>query len=199
MGEVSGLGVSSMDLVDALGELDRRIRIHLPSSEAGVRETLAQTIRETLASPPGDVEVEASFGLKRHDVLIHSSRTAIELKFHRETPGGRNRPLTMQYGQLLADVRKLAANTFLSGRVLLLLTDRAGLIHLKNKPALPGSWGSNRAITASQVAALAQSASGPATAEGPWIDVDVRLIWQIQHKGMQLHGLAWEVKPLLRG
>lgn len=185
-----------MDLADILDRFDKKLHVHLPPNEAGIREVLAQSLREAQDGPPGDVEVEASFGRKRHDVLVHSERTAFEVKFHRDGIGGSNRPLTMQYGQLLADVRKLASNTELSRRVLLLLTDRAGLTHLKNKAVLPGAWGAERSLTTARVMSLARSASGPATTEGPWIDTSARLVWQAHYFGAQVYGLAWELQPL---
>lgn len=188
-----------MNLIDALNEFDQRVQAHLPSSEAGVREVLAQSIRRRMALSISDVEVEASFGAKRHDILIHPTGTAIEIKYHRPTPGGANRPLTVQYGQLLSDVRKLLANPGLTNRVLLLLTDRAGVTHLKNKRLLPSSWDITRVVTADRVLALAKSASVTATSDGPWIDASVRLVWQTEQPTWATRGFAWSVEQAAAG
>lgn len=186
-----------MDLIDSLNDFETRLREYLPASEAGVREILAQSLRYTLNYGVKEVEVEASFGFKRHDVLVHPAQTAIELKYHRSTASGTNRPLTMQYGQLLADVRKLAANPALESRLLVLITDRAGATHLRNKALLPATWDRSREITAANVAGLARSAGGPASAAGPWIDAEVRLIWQTSRaKVDEMYGYAWDVHPI---
>ena len=187
-----------MDLIDSLSEFESRLAAHLPSSEAGIREVLAQSIRETLELGPGDVEVEAAYGRKRYDVLVHSSKTGIEVKFHRSVASGLHRPLTMQYGQLLADVRKLLANQALASRILVLVTDRPGEIHLQNKALLPAAWDLKRDIRSAQVSNLAKSASGPATADGQWIDASTRLVWQSQRLGTaDAVGFAWRIEPVV--
>lgn len=200
--EVSGEGVAFfeggyVDLTDALITFEAKLRDHLPSSEAGVREFLAQSIRETMTLRPEEVEVEASFGAKRHDIMIHPTEIGIELKYHRRIPSGRNRPMTAQYGQLLADVRKLLSNGALASGLLVLLTDEAGRTHLINKHLLPAAWGRSDEITAAEVAGLANSASGPATAAGPWIDATTSLVWMAERIGNQgLTGFAWSVDVL---
>jgi hypothetical protein len=185
-----------MDLIDSLSEFESRLLAHVPSSEAGLREVLAQSIRETLELAPGDVEVEAAYGIRRHDVLVHQSKTGVEVKFHRAIASGMNRPLTMQYGQLLADVRKLLANHALASRILVLVTDRSGETHLRNKALLPVAWDRKREIRSAQISGLAKSASRPATADGPWIDGSTRLVWKSQRLGTDAVGFAWHIEPV---
>lgn len=183
-------------IIQALAELGIRLDEHLPSSEAGVREVLAQAIRAALDFSAGEVEVESPAGRKRIDVWIHPTSTAIEVKFHRQIPSGHNRPMTVQYGQVLADIRKLASVERALERVLVLLADGAGMTHLINKALIPARVMDPKQIRAEHVNGLAKSASGPALAEGPWIPVTMRLIWQHRLATAGVTGLAWAVTPL---
>jgi hypothetical protein len=103
--------------------------------------------------------------------------------------------MTMQFGQQLADVRKLATVEDGSERVMVLVTDNVEMIHLRYKELLPASIG-RRTIRERNVLGLAQSASGPAAADGPWIDVEVALVHrgtrigtELAHPGLDGHDL----------
>ncbi len=180
---------------EVLRLLAKQLKKHLPSSEAGVREVLAQAAREAFSLRAGAVEVEAPWGRKRLDVRVHQPAIVFELKYHRPIASGRNRPMTAQYGQLLADVRKLATVDDGSDRILVLLTDQAGITHLINKELLPPSTLGRRRITGAAVRSLARSASGPALAEGDWIDVTVSLIAHDRAVGSGISLYAWRVEP----
>lgn len=182
------------DLGPVLSLFTDRLREHLPGSEAGVREVLARCCRDGLSLQAADVEVEAPWGLKRLDVRISEPKSVIELKYHRPIPSGKSRPMTMQYGQLLADVRKLATVDDGSDRILVLLTDDAGMTHLRNKDLLPAAVVGRRVVREPHVLGLAQSAVGPATADGPWIDVEVSIVHRASRIGSEgLELLTWRI------
>lgn len=184
-----------MDLPPALDLFTHKVREHLPSTEAAVRDLLAQAIRESEGIGLPDVEVEASSGRKRIDIVVHPSAAGLEIKYHRPIPSGRNRPMTQQYGALLGDVRKLADDPELSERYVFLLTDRAGYTHIVNKNLLSTAWDREKPITASKIRGLAQTANRSATAGGPWIDVLTRMIWHSKIVGPdRLTGVAWMVR-----
>ncbi len=185
-----------MDLPASLHLLDQKVHSHLPATEAAIRDLLAQSIRETENLSLAQVEVEVSSGRKRIDIVVHPSSAGIEIKYHRQIPSGRNRPMTQQYGALLADARKLADTPSLSERYLILITDREGLNHVTNKNLLPTAWDRKKPITGTKVRGLAQTAGKTATAAGPWIDVTTQMIWQSKRVGPdRMTGLAWSIQP----
>ncbi len=185
-----------MDLAASLRLLDRKMRDHTPTSDR-LSNLLAGAIREVEELSPVEVEVEASSGSKRIDIVVHPSSTGIEIKYHRPTPSGHNRPMTQQYGALLAYARKLVADESLNERFLVLLTDREGLNHISNKNLLPTAWDRDKPITPPKIRGLATTASTNATANGPWIDIAARLIWQARSAGPdRMTGLAWSIRPL---
>ena len=165
-----------------------------PKHEAEVRDLLTDFLRETLELGRGEVCIEQRIGGKLVDVWVEPIRLAVEIKYHRPIPSGRNRPMTQQFGALLADIRKLALLPNAATRVLFLLSDGAGLTHITNKDLLPISDTGHRVITAADIAGLAASARGPAEAEGEWRRVRVVRVWHRKlHFG--LTGVAWLVEP----
>ena len=186
----------AMDLSTSLDLLDQKLRDHSPSTEASIQGLLAETIREVEDLPHNQVEIEASSGSKRLDILVRTSAAGIEIKYHRPIPSGTNRPMTQQYGALLADARKLVADQTLQERYLVLFTDRDGLTHIKNKNLLPTTWDRKKPITSPKIRGLAQTASRAATSAGEWIDLTAQMIWQARNVGPdRLTGLAWSVEP----
>jgi hypothetical protein len=122
----------------------------------------------------------------------------IEIKYHKPIPSGHNRPMTQQYGALLADARKLASDNRLSERYLVLITDRPGYTHVVNRNLLPTSYDRSKPITGAKVRGLAATASGRATGSGDWIDVEVHMIWQSKAFGPdRMSGFAWSLSPIL--
>ncbi len=161
----------------------------------GFREVLAQAIRAALNLSAADVEIEAAMGRKRIDVWLHPTKTAIEVKFQRSMPSGHSRPMTMQHGQVLADIRKLASAQQAHERIMVLIADVAGMTHLTNKALLPARVLDAKPIRAEHINGLVKSASGPALAEGPWIPVTVRRVWN-RRFASGVTGLAWTVLPI---
>ena len=185
-----------MNAVASLDLLAERARDHLPNTEAAVRDLLAQCVRDTEGLSLAEVEVEASSGQKRIDIVVHPLAAGFEIKYHRPIPSGASRPMTQQYGALLADARKLA-DADLSERHLVLVTDRAGLTHVSNKSLLPTVWDRRREVTGARVRSLAQTAVRTATAAGEWIDITTQMVWRDNKVGPdQLTGLAWRIEPI---
>lgn len=167
---------------------------HLPASEAGVRDLLSAALRTALELDRAEVVVEARVGRKLLDIWVPSLRLAIEVKYHRRIPSGWNRPMTQQFGDLLADVRKLAAYSEAQARLLVLVADEPGVTHVQNKGLLPIRDPSRRSIRAADVEGLASTARRRVAAEGPWLDVSLRRVWHDRLAG-GLQGFAWEIAP----
>jgi len=182
------------DLTHVFDNFTHRLSEHVPTSEAGVREILAASFREAMALRPADVEVESALGRKRIDIWVAPVMAAIELKYFREIPSGANRPMTADFGSLLADLRKLATVERAEDRVLVLVSNVSGMTHLANKNLLPVRLVEPKLISAEAVSVLAQSARGPAVSQGPWIPIEVRRIWHEPRVGNGLTGLAWKVR-----
>lgn len=178
-----------MDLNAALACLSGQLRNSVPRDEAELRDGLADCLR---ANGGETVTVERPHGQKLVDVWVGERTWAAEVKYHRGAAGGR--PLTQEYGQLLADVAKLQRMSEPRQRLLVLLTDQAGDVHLRNKELLPVNEPTARRITSQDVGALAAYARGPAIAESAWSSVDVQVVWDEALAG-ELHGYAWTVEP----
>jgi hypothetical protein len=73
--------------------------------EEGVRQDVALGLRSGFGLPPRSVEFDHPSGTNRIDLWISSIRLAVEVKFHRPIRSGFNRPMTQQYGALLADCK----------------------------------------------------------------------------------------------
>jgi hypothetical protein len=162
-------------------------------SEEGVRESLAAALREELELRPDEVVFECLSGAHRTDLWLRPLELALELKFHRAIQSGHTRPLTQQFGDLLADCSKLASAPA-DDRVLVLVTDAAGYTHLTNKSMLPTVTTSPaKTLTEEDVRGLAATASRVALYPGPWPRLSVQLIWR--GKGPVGTFLAWRVRP----
>ncbi len=178
----------TMDLPAALKLLETRVD-ETPRTESALQDLLADAIRE---SGEPDVQFEAPSGSKRIDLLAGTA--GIEIKYHKPIPSGTNRPMTMQYGQLLADLRKLAGDQRLTERYLVLITDREGYNHVSNKNLLPTAWDRKKPISALKINGLAATAKNAALGNGPWIDIAAQMIWSARSFGPdRMRGLAWRV------
>jgi hypothetical protein len=104
--------------------------------------------------------------------------------------------MTAQYGQLLADIRKIAGVQRARERILVLLADVAGMTHLTNKALLPTLVMDTVTIDIQQVNGLAKSAKLLALSEGPWLPVTVRGIWRHDFSSVGIVGLAWTILPV---
>lgn len=162
----------------------------MPSNERAIVQLLAESIR-TVSDGAVVVEFERPSANGFIDLTVLEPYTAIEVKFHRTLPSGSSRPLTAQFGDILNDVRKLAA-TSANRRILVLVTDQPGLTHLRNKALLPVSTSSLVSITERKVKALATTAQRHAVPQGEtWIDAELKRLW-FERLSIGF-GLAWEI------
>ncbi len=186
-----------MDAASPLDLFAERVQDHLPNTEAAIRDLLAQCVRDSEGMGLAEVEVEASSGAKRIDIVAHPLATGFEIKYHRPGPTGASRNMTKQYGDLLADARKLADKLDLNERYIVLITDRAGLTHVSNKPLLPTVWDRRREVTGARVRRQAPTAFKAATADGEWIDITTQMVWRDNKVGPdRMTGLAWRNEPI---
>ena len=72
-----------MDAAASLDLLTERVRDHLPNTEAAIRDLLAQCMRDSENLSLAEVEVEASSGTKRIDIVVHPRAAGFEIKYHR--------------------------------------------------------------------------------------------------------------------
>jgi hypothetical protein len=171
------------DLIETLARFKRAFETRAADpdwhpSEEGVREDLAVALRSALGQPTDSIHYEHPFGASRIDLWVAPSRQAIEVKFHRPIRSGHSRPLTQQYGALLADCQKLASADA-ADRLVVLVTDRAGATHLANKGQLPSSTGGEPCLVGTmEVEKLPTTAVGFLSYSGPWIPISVELIWR---------------------
>jgi hypothetical protein len=165
-------------------------------SEESVRECLANGLRAGLDLPSRSISFERASGRGRIDLWIEMERLAVEVKFHRPIPSGYNRPMTQQFGALLADCRKLAAADA-ADRFLVLVSDRTGATHIANKAMLPLSPSAQpRVIAAADLSALPETARRFAMQGGSWITLSVQLVWR--GVGGPWSFLAWRIEPIER-
>jgi hypothetical protein len=156
-----------------------------------IQLVLRDALMTQLDLPPTDVVLERRIvGGGLLDLWVEPLGLAIELKFHR----GVGRPLTAQFGDILADLKKLVLAEAVE-RVFLLVTDAAGVTHLMNKALLPLRDTDPRSITAGAIEKLPFSARGRCISDGPWIPLSVRSIWHARLAG-QLEGFAWSVSGI---
>lgn len=171
------------DLIEALARFKRAFETRAADpdwhpSEEGVRQDLAVALRSALGQPADSIQYEHPSGASRIDLWVAPSRLAIEVKFHRPIRSGHNRPLTQQYGALLADCRKLASADA-ADRLVVLVTDKAGATHMANKDLLPSSTGGGpRLVGTMEIEKLPATAVGFLSYSGPWIPISVELIWR---------------------
>lgn len=177
--------------LDRFAETAESSQIH---TEASLCDLIAQALRDMIPLDSHQVIREYPLDGKRVDIWVPAYACAIEVKFHREVRSGANRPLTMQFGQLLADIRKLAGMSAARQRALVLITDASGLTHLENKGLLPTST-TVKKLGPKHIATLPDSARRPVEFEGPWIPVRVTRVWKRRVRGAG-QAFAWEVEPI---
>jgi hypothetical protein len=166
-------------------------------SEEGVRQELAAGLRSHLDLPPRSIEFDYPSGANRLDLWVTPMRLAVELKFHRPIRSGYNRPMTQQYGALLADCNKLAS-VDAADRLLVLVTDRAGTTHVANKKLLPIQQEAGpRLLETMDIEHLAPTARGIVQFTGPWISMSVDLIWRASRDPWSF--FAWRILKKLTG
>lgn len=164
----------------------------LPPTESDLCKLLVAAIRTAGMLPEESVSREYAAGSRWVDIWVVPSKTAIEVKYERPIPSGRNRPLTQQFGHLLSDfnkIRQIEAST----RVVLLIADRAGASYLRKsgRSVLPLLMGDERRIDPSVIAALPQTAQRWALIQGRWSPLMARFIWRSRIGSLE--GLAWAV------
>ncbi len=188
--------VTIVETVPVFEDFGRRLDVldEPPGTERAVVQLLAQSILEGSSDlKMGDVVFESPSGSDFIDLLVRPHDLLMEVKYHRPIPSGRNRPLTAQFGEVLNDMRKLAVADATS-RIMVLVTDEAGLTHLRNKAMLPVRAPNAVTLDDAKIRSLARTAQRHAVPQGTtWVPVSVRRIWNQRLPFGQ--GIAWEVIP----
>ncbi len=108
-----------------------------------------------------------------------------------ECPGARSAKRSQDREAEGPPCRKLASAEA-ADRLLVLVTDRAGVTHIANKGLLPSSIGSGpRLIGTTEIERLPATAVGFLSYSGPWIPVSVELLWRAS--GGPWSFFAWRV------
>lgn len=174
-------------VIQALESLGRSVELDPPTSELSVHQLLRDALTDQWQLSRSEIRLEHGIdGGGFVDIWVESLRLAIEVKFHR----GTGRPLTAQFGDILADVKKLARVDAVQ-RLFFLLTDQAGVTHLRNKGLLRVRDERPLELTAHQIDRLPFSARGRCISDGPWIDVAVTLVWH--RRALRNELFAWSV------
>lgn len=156
---------------------------------------LALGFQSALQLPAGSIVFERTIARARIDLWLRPLDTIIEVKFMRPLPSGRNRPMTQQVGDLLADFNKVA-HVPARDRLVLLVADRAAVSHLTRnyEGILPMAIGLRSQLHPTGLDQLAMTAATRAIADGAWLALDSELIWQASCEGWEL--FAWHVAPI---
>jgi hypothetical protein len=169
-----------------------------PESEHAVHFCLALGIQAALGLPLGSIVFERRLGSKRIDLWIAPYDMAIEVKFRRPIPSGRNLPATQLFGDLLADLNKVAYADAQS-RLVVFVSDKGGVTYLRDTAhgLLPLRRLETKSITPAHIQRLPKTAAGRAEADGPWVPLSAELVWSEECGSWHL--LAWRVEPLKAG
>jgi hypothetical protein len=163
-----------------------------PRHENALHHCLALGFQAAFDLVPGDIIFERPSGPGNVDLWFCPWDIAVEVKYHRPVPSQRNRPFTQHFGQLLADLSKLA-QTEARMRLALLVADAPAVHYLEHsgRGLLPLVLGGRVQVDAAAIAALPGTAAGNAQSYGPWRPLDVRLRWQAELQGYRAY--AWEL------
>ena len=165
----------------------------VPSSEHAIHFCLALGIQAAYRLQPGAIVFERAMGAGRIDLWIRPWDLAVEVKFRRPIPSGKNLPTTQLLGDFLADFNKVARCSAVNGMVVL-VTDAPGIASLQRSQhhLLPlASPGSATTILPRDIEKLPKTAAMHAVHDGPWVSLIARLIWA---QTVELwHLAAWEV------
>lgn len=167
-----------------------------PASEHGIHFCLALGFQAAFNLALGTVVFEAPDHGNRIDLVFRSPLDlAVEVKYHRPIPSGRNRPFTQHYGQLLADFNKIAQLTS-ERRLVVLVTDEAAARHIQRSghDLLPFDVGDERVVASDAIALLPATAARTALSHGDWSPLGMRLTWRRAVMDWTL--LAWSVMPI---
>jgi hypothetical protein len=168
----------------------------LPSSEHAVHFCIALGLQSAWSLPSGSIVFERPVADRsRTDLWVRQPYDlAIEVKYLRPTPSGSQRPYPQLYGQILADLNKVAREPA-SNRLAVLVADRdyLGYIERSGRGLLPLRVGDSAQINATSLASLSQTAQRTAGSHGDWADLSATLVWSRLVDGCSL--FAWEVSP----
>ncbi len=174
---------------------ERALQESPPMNEAGLQALLHHALAEAYGIAASSIIPEWSGPSGIYDLLIPEQQIVLELKYHRPIPSGHNRPMTAQFGDLLLDMRKLAA-VMDSRRFLVLLTDDAGSTYLRNRGLLPVRLPTPKRISDTEIRALPATARRHAISQGSeWIPIEVQRVWSTRVRATDL-AIAWEVIPI---
>ena len=191
------------EMLGALDAFAAQFRTQLNRSgplahEHAVHFCIARGFLEAYQWQPEAIVFEHLVGARRTDIWVAPFDLAIEVKYQRPIPSGKNRPHTQHFGSLLADFNKLAA-TPTRHRLVVLVDDGRGVSYLQRsgRGLLPLQVGQASELGWESVAQLARTAVTSAAAQGPWIRHRAHLTWRtsIDH----WHVFAWEVVPVVAG
>jgi hypothetical protein len=201
--EVAGSGLAnkqSLDVVVGLDTFLEQFRSQLenagpPESEHAIHFCLALGLQAAYRFPPGAIVFERRAVKGRLDLWVIPLDLAIEVKYQRPIPSGRNQPVTQLFGGLLADLNKVARSDA-TNRVVLYVADPIGVQYLQKSAhtLLPLILGQRSRISSEDIAALPATAASKAVEDGDWLPLTAELIWNRICEKWQ--AFAWQVAPL---
>lgn len=188
---VGGLDAFRMQLTAQAAHEGKEVLRH----EHTLHFCLALGFQSALQLPPGSIVFERTIGRARIDLWLRPLDLIIEVKFMRPLPSGRNRPMTQQAGDLLADFNKVV-HVPACDRLILLVADPVAVSHLTRNydGILPMAVGTRFQLLPACLDQLATTAATRAVADGEWLALDSELIWQSSCEGWEL--FAWHVAPV---
>jgi hypothetical protein len=167
-----------------------------PASEHAIHFCLALGLQSAWRLPPGSLVFEQpSKNRTRIDLWIGSPYDlAIEIKYLRLSGSGSAPALPMHYGQVLADLNKVAQARCRTRLVILVADDRyLSYLHRSGQGLLPFNIGAATVISKSSLDRLPATARLKAQGHGEWTTLRAALTWSAQARGSHL--FAWTVSP----
>lgn len=164
-----------------------------PSSEHAVHFCLALGFQAAYDLAPGSIVFEKPLNLGRLDLWVVPIGIAVEIKYRRPIPSGRNLPATQLFGSLLADCNKIARADART-RVVVYVSDEPGINYLyrTGRGLLPLRLNERNSIEPDDIEQLPKTAATNAVADGPWVPLTAQLAWEQDFSPWRL--LAWQIE-----
>ena len=164
-----------------------------PSSEHAVHFCLALGFQAAYDLAPGSIVFEKPLNQGRLDLWVVPLDIAVEVKYRRPIPSGRNLPATQLFGSLLADCNKIA-RAYVRSRLVVYVSDESGINYLyrTGRGLLPLSLNKRNLIESDDIEQLPKTAATNAIADGDWSPLTAQLVWEQECSPWQL--LAWQIE-----
>lgn len=183
--------------LDALtGQFDAQLTLAgPPAREEAIHFCLALGFQAALSPPMGTLILERRIEGWRIDLWVDTLGLAIEGKYYRPIPSGKNLPDPQLFGDFLADFNKLAQVEARERLVVYVSNEQGiGYIERNGNDILPLVLHGRSMILAQHFNDVSATVRSKALEHGPWIPQSCELVWR--KTAQSWHLLAWKTAPL---